>query len=129
MSYSFPPQPIKTDRLFASHRAKSLVYIAIFFILIAAAIVWEVLRVIAPPFLEIKNPPDNLLTKETSVVVSGRAAPDSTVTINNEFTATDLNGNFDETLDLRTGLNVITISASKKFAKPNTIYRSVVVTK
>jgi Glucodextranase, domain B len=129
VSHSYPPQPIKTNHLFASHLAKSVVYIAVVSIIIAAAIIWEVLRVIAPPFLEIKSPPDNLLTKETSVVVSGRAAPDSTVTINNEFTATDLKGNFDEDMDLRTGLNIITISASKRFAKPNIIYRRVVVTK
>jgi hypothetical protein len=31
-------------------------------------------------------------------------------------------------MDLRTGANVITIVASKKFAKPNTLYRRVVVT-
>jgi hypothetical protein len=129
MSHSYPPQPIKTNHLFASRRAKSVVYIAVFSILIIAAIVWEVLRVIAPPFLEVKNPPNNLLTKETSIIVSGRAERNSTVSINNEFTATDMDGNFNETMDLRTGLNVITISASKKFAKPLTIYRSVVVTK
>jgi hypothetical protein len=129
VSHSFPPQPIKTNTLFASHRAKSVVYIAVFFLVIAAVIVWEVLRVIAPPFLEVNNPQNNLLTKETTIVVSGRAERNSTVSINNEFTATDLNGNFNETLDLRTGLNVITISASKRFAKPNIIYRGVVVTK
>jgi len=129
VSHSFPPQPIKTNHLFASHRAKSVVYIGIFSILIVAAIVWEVLRVTAPPLLIINSPSDNLLTGQASIVVSGRADRNSTVSINNEFAATDLGGNFNETLDLRTGLNVITISASKKFAKPNIIYRRVVVTK
>ncbi len=83
----------------------------------------------APPLLIINNPPDNLLSNQATIVVSGRAAPNSTVVINDEFTATDLSGNFNETLDLRTGLNVITISASKRFAKPNVIYRRVVVAK
>jgi len=129
MSHSFPPQPIKTNNLFASHRAKSVVYLGVFAVLVVAAIVWEVMRVTAPPLLIINSPSDNLLTNQTSIVVSGRADRNSTVAINNEFAATDLDGNFDETLDLRTGLNVITISASKKFAKTNIIYRRVVVTK
>jgi hypothetical protein len=129
MSQTLPPQPIKTYRLFASRNAKRAFYIVLAIAALAAAIVWEVLRVTSPPILEVKSPTDNFLTNETTITVSGIAAADSTVVINDEPAATDLKGNFKETLDLRTGLNVITISASKKFAKPNIIYRRVVVTK
>jgi hypothetical protein len=52
----------------------------------------------------------------------------SAVTANGSAVAVSVDGHFKEDMDLRTGENVITIVATKKFAKPNIIYRRVVVT-
>jgi len=129
MSLSFPPQPIKNGSFFARHRAKSFIYAGVFAAILIAALVWEVVRVTAPPRLVVESPQDNFLTKETSIVVTGFAAKNAIITINNEPATPDTSGHFKENLDLRTGLNVITITASSRFAKPNIIYRRVVVTK
>jgi hypothetical protein len=94
---------------------------------VVGALVWEVLRVTASPELTVSTPTDNLLTSQHSIELEGRATPESTVTVNGAVSALGADGTFKEKLDLRTGLNIITISASKKFAAPRIIYRRVVV--
>lgn len=114
--------------MLAPHRIVKIVAALFCVAVFAAIVIWEVLRVTAAPLLIVSTPSDNLLTASHRVVMEGRTEPGSTVTINGARVSTSLDGSFKEALDLRTGANVITIVASKKFAKPNTIYRRVVVT-
>ena len=127
MSQTFPPQPVRRKDLLAPHRVVRLGLAAIIFLALAAVATWEVIRVTAPPKLVIISPPDNFLTVDHRIVLEGEAAPGATVTINGALAAVSMNGSFKENIDLRAGANVITINASKKFAKPNIIYRRVVV--
>jgi len=124
-----PPQPISGVLLVSPHRVFKTIIAAIILAAIGVAVTWEVLRVTTPPALTITEPADNLLTDQTTITLAGRAEPESTVTVNGAPIAVGVDGAFSEKLDLRTGLNIITISASKKFAKPNVIYRKVVVSK
>jgi hypothetical protein len=124
-----PPQPVSSVSLISSHRVLKIIIAALILMAIGGAVIWEVLRVTAPPALTVSSPADNLLTDQTSVTLEGRAEIESTVTVNGSPISVAVDGAFKEELDLRTGLNIITISASKKFAMPNVIYRRVVVTK
>jgi hypothetical protein len=114
--------------MIAPHRILQTSAIALGLIIFAGIVVWEVLRVTAAPFLSITSPIDNLLTASHQITLEGRAAPGSGVTANGVDVPVSMDGRFKEDMDLRTGANVITIVASKKFAKPNIIYRRVVVT-
>ena len=113
--------------MIAPHRVLKIIIATLVVALMGAGVLWEVLRVTAPPALTVTSPADNLLTDQTSVTLSGSAEKESTVTVNGAPIPVSADGDFKEELDLRTGLNVITISATKKFAKPNVIYRKVVV--
>lgn len=128
MSQTLPPQPIRNKDLMAPHRIVRLVLVGLSLAVVAAAVTWEVVRVTAAPELTITAPVDNLLTADHRITLAGHAAAGATVTANGAVVPISLDGKFSEEMDLRTGANVITIVASKKFAKPNIIYRRVVVT-
>ena len=122
-----PPQPLPQSAFVSTHRVLNVTIIVAIIMVIVGALGWEVLRVTTPPELVVSTPIDNLLTTEHSTVLEGRATPESIVTINDTSVSLNTDGTFRETLDLRTGLNIITISASKKFSKSHIIYRRVVV--
>jgi len=127
MSQTIPPQPIRRTELVAPHKILRWIFIGLIMLVVAGLITWEVVRVTAPPSLTLVSPADNLLTPNHRVTLEGRVDPGVAVTANGAAVPISLDGRFREDLDLRTGSNVITIIASRKFAKPNTIYRRVVV--
>ena len=127
MSQTIPPQPVSRKDMIAPHRILRLATVAACLLVFATLVVWEVLRVTAAPSLAIISPTNDLLTASHRITLEGRAAPGAVVTANGSNVAVSVDGRFQEDLDLRTGENVITIMATKKFAKPNIIYRRVVV--
>lgn len=127
MSQTLPPQPVSRREMLAPHRIVRLALAALGVALFAGLIIWEVLRVTTAPLLIVSSPADNLVTDSHQITLVGRAAAGVTVTANGAAVAVSLDGHFNEEMDLRTGENVITIVASKKFAKPNIIYRRVIV--
>lgn len=128
MSQTLPPQPVSRRDLLAPHKIFRLAIAGLCVIAFAAIVIWEVLRVTSAPMLMVSSPADHLLTDSHRIVLEGKAAPGASVTANGAPVAVSMDGRFKENMDLRTGENVITIVASKKFAKPNIIYRRVVVT-
>jgi hypothetical protein len=128
MSQTIPPQPIESKHLIAPHRIVRWAIAGLVLAALAAFVSWEVLRVTAPPDLVLASPADNLLTSSHRITLEGTAEKGAAVTANGASVPVSMDGRFKETMDLRTGSNVITIVASKKFAKPNIVYRRVVVT-
>jgi len=112
----------------APHRIMRLAIIIACLAVFAGVVVWEVLRVTAAPSLTVISPTANLLTGSHRITLEGRAEASATVTANGADVPMTVDGSFKEDIDLRTGENVITIVATRKFAKPNIIYRRVVVT-
>jgi hypothetical protein len=128
MSQTIPPQPVSRRELLASHKIFRLILAGVCVIVFAAIVIWEIKRVTSAPSLTVTTPIDHLLTGSHRITLEGSAAAGAAVTANGAPVAVSMDGRFKEEMDLRTGENVITIVASKKFAKPNIIYRRVVVT-
>lgn len=84
-------------------------------------------RIFNPPFLEVSYPPDNLLLTETRLVVAGQSDPETEIKINGEPILADNQGYFEREIYLQDGLNTITISSEKKYSRPATIVRQVIV--
>lgn len=84
-------------------------------------------RVIFPPELIIFQPEKNLLIKENSIVVSGQTEPESEVRINDEIILNNRDGHFSQTVNLKKGLNNITITSKKKYSRENVIIRQILV--
>lgn len=84
-------------------------------------------KIISAPDLLIFNPTDNLITKQSIIEVSGNTEIEAKVTINNETILSDIHGNFTKTINLKSGLNIITIEANKKYGKSKIIIKKVLV--
>lgn len=88
---------------------------------------FEINNIFSPPSLLVTSPIDNLTTEEPTITVTGRTEKEVNVKINDQAIQTDALGNFNESVSLKTGLNVIKISAAKKRSRENIIYRQVIL--
>lgn len=84
-------------------------------------------KIISAPDLLIFNPTDNFITKQSIIEVSGNTEIEAKVTINNETILSDIHGNFTKTINLKNGLNIITIKTNKKYGKSKIIIKKVLV--
>lgn len=90
---------------------------------------YRINKIISPPLLIITNPAADLNTSQTSLEVSGRTEAEATLTINGQTVLTDKNGGFSQTISLKNGLNIITITANKKHSRGNTVIRQILTKK
>lgn len=95
---------------------------------IAGYISWTLYAIIAPPKLTLTSPSASSITTEQRVTIEGRAAAESTITINGKVVPVDNQGVFRDHIDLAIGSNTISVSAKKKYSKPTIIERDIVVT-
>lgn len=103
----------------------TLIGLVIFAILLYLGL--EIEKIVAPPFLFVENPEDNLIISEQSIEVSGKTERESKITINGQEILSDKDGYFQEIVDLQEGLNIIKVSAFRKHSQENTIYRKIMV--
>lgn len=85
---------------------------------------WQVNQILIPPELAIYSPVDNLVTNEAQVVISGQTDPEVKVKINDIVVPVNA-GKFIETIDLQIGLNMLKISASKKYSREQVVYKRI----
>jgi transcriptional regulator with XRE-family HTH domain len=94
-------------------------------LLTAGYVAAQIRSVLAPPLLEVSEPPSDAVVAGNSIVISGRAEIGSEVSINNQSVVIDKNGFFTENLILSNGLNVLEIKAVNKFSKESKVVRLV----
>lgn len=78
------------------------------------------------PEIVIDFPQDNYVTHEKTVEIKGRIKGEGIVAINNQIITLNQNS-FEETLTLFPGVNLIKISARKKFSPEKVIFRRIIV--
>jgi len=88
---------------------------------------YRVNKIISPPILIISNPSANLTTNNTSLQVTGQTESEANLIINGQTVLTNKNGDFSQNISLKNGINIITITASKKNSRGNTVIRQVLV--
>jgi transcriptional regulator with XRE-family HTH domain len=84
-------------------------------------------EIISPPELLIISPKENFITNKKNVDIHGQTEAEAEVTINDEAVFIDANGNFEKKINLKDGLNTISIVAQKKYSRKNNIIRNIVV--
>ena len=108
---------------------KIIKYIVIVFLIFVGGLyLWvEVRSIFVPPFLELTSPGDNFVTEDQVASVAGRAAKESRVTINGKLVVLNNDGYFKEDVPLQGGMNILKVSASKKYSRENLITRNIMV--
>jgi len=84
-------------------------------------------NVTTAPDLVITSPDKNILTKAGSIIILGKTEPEAEVRINGEIVLNNNKGNFSQIINLKKGLNSITISARKKYSREQSITRQILV--
>jgi len=84
-------------------------------------------RIVSAPSLTIIYPEKNLLIKNISIDIKGQADKEAEIKINGELVLNNNNGLFSQTINLKKGLNTITISAKKKYSRESTATRQILV--
>ena len=126
-----PPRPLLTPRArteFTWWRRHLRLIIAIAVLLVTMTYLGiQAARIFLPPHLVITQPAGDIATKKLNIVVSGTTDPNATVTINDQSVQTTIAGQFNEPVDLHSGLNTLKITAVKKHGQQKVIIRQVLV--
>lgn len=84
-------------------------------------------KIISPPELSIYSPADNIATYSRVIQVGGKTEKETQIAINGEPVLSDKEGVFAKEVNLKTGVNTITITVSKKYGRSKIIVKQVLV--
>ena len=84
-------------------------------------------KIVSPPELAIVSPANNLATSSLTFVIEGRTDKEAEVRINGELVLNNHAGAFSQMVNLKRGMNEITITAKKKYSREKTINRQILV--
>jgi cytoskeletal protein RodZ len=90
-------------------------------------LVFSLKKIVAAPYLTISQPAENLTTKENLVNIIGATEPGTAVKVNSEDVMVAGDGSFSKEVNLKNGLNTLTIEAQKKYSKKSEIIRKIFV--
>jgi len=105
---------------------QSLVIFVVFLLLVLGFLFFQYRAAFLPPELSVTSPATNSKTAQT-LVVSGTADSNATVTVNGEPASVANNGSFQKAITLFPGSSTITVKAINRFGKTSTIERTVEV--
>ncbi len=88
---------------------------------------YEMTKIFSAPELIIISPRDNYLTDKSELLIQGKTEKEVEIKINERPLLSDINGQFELSLNLHKGLNIIKIGAKRKHSKENVIYRKIIV--
>jgi len=88
---------------------------------------WQLNAIFSPPQLLVTEPAGDIVTADGTIIIRGQTEAEAQVFINQQSILADPNGNFVQQIDLQTGLNTITVTASKKRGRPAKVVRQVIV--
>lgn len=84
-------------------------------------------RIFEPPFLVVNFPPDNFTTSDIRLVINGQSEAETEITINGQGVLADNQGKFEREIYLQSGINRITVVSEKKYSRPATVTKQVLV--
>jgi transcriptional regulator with XRE-family HTH domain len=84
-------------------------------------LVFRINAIFMPPQLMIAYPQDGLITNERQLQIKGNSVVEAEVVINNRAVLVSPTGEFLTMIDLQSGLNLIKITAKKRYSRINEI--------
>ncbi|MBI4250297.1 helix-turn-helix domain-containing protein [Candidatus Uhrbacteria bacterium] len=83
-------------------------------------------QMVRPPHLQLVSPGNNALSVVDTIEVAGYTERDARILINGEQITKGIDGEFRQVIGLREGVNVIQVTATKKFGGASTESRTVI---
>lgn len=82
-------------------------------------------NIFAAPFLELSVPQDNQIIFDYNITVIGKTEPESELKINGNLVLIERDGSFAEEVHLKSGVNIIVVSAKKKYSREKEVVRQI----
>ncbi len=114
-------QAIHGRHFFVWSKFLSRLAAAFVIIILLVFIGWKISDIFRPPSLVISEPSDGYITSTSQIMLRGLSAKEAEITINNKAVFVDNQGKFEAAVDLQKGLNLIKISASKRYSREKDI--------
>lgn len=106
--------------------SKNLFIWLIILIIIISYLFFSLRSLFSPPEIIVYLPEDNYVTYDKTVKVKGQVKGEVIVAINDQTVTLNQNS-FEEILTLSPGINLIKISARKKFSPERVVFRRIIV--
>ncbi len=87
----------------------------------------QVSYLLYPPFIKLDKPASNFTITDYAIEVVGQTEPSASLTINGEEVAVNNDGYFSSTINLESGLNMLTIEARDRFGRTSTLIKKIMV--
>lgn len=123
----FSKQIVKKRHLLAAPKIFKNILIFLIICVCFIYLGYKINKIISPPILIIGNPATDFATDKNSLLITGQTQAEAGLTINSQTILTDKNGKFSQEIRLKNGINIITITAKKKYGRGNTAIRHVLV--
>ncbi len=120
-------QKISPKKFLVTPRLIEIAVAALFVLALLTYLGFEINNIFSPPDLFLSAPENNLTTENPTITIAGYTEKEVNVKINDQAIQTDAAGNFNEVISLKSGLNIIKVSAAKKRSRENIIYRQVIL--
>ncbi|MFA5248440.1 MAG: helix-turn-helix domain-containing protein [Patescibacteria group bacterium] len=123
----FTKKKIEKKNFLAMPKILKNIFLAIGFLVLLSYLIFCLKTSLSAPKIKIFFPPNNLVTVEKSLEISGSASEKTQVSINGKQILKDDSGTFKEVVELKIGLNAITISARNKYGREQIIKKQILV--
>ncbi|MEA3463979.1 MAG: helix-turn-helix domain-containing protein, partial [Patescibacteria group bacterium] len=123
----FSKQVIKKRYFLALPKIIKSIIIVIVIIICFTYLGFGLKKIIAPPYLFVYSPEKNFITQNRFIKVIGKTEEEAQIIINGATVLSDATGEFAKTVNLKNGINIITITACKKYGRDKTVIRQVLV--
>jgi cytoskeletal protein RodZ len=97
------------------------------FLILASYLIFCLKISFSAPNIKIFFPPDNLVTKEKNIEIYGQTSEKTQISINGKQITKNASGTFKEIVELKIGLNSITISGKNRYGQEKIIERQILV--
>ncbi|MCX6795001.1 MAG: helix-turn-helix domain-containing protein [Candidatus Falkowbacteria bacterium] len=126
-SNPFSQKVLKSRKLLVWPKIIKNILIAATILICFLYLIFYFKNIITAPDLTITQPDKNILTKASVITIFGQTEPEAEVRINGEIVLNNNKGVFSQTVNLKKGLNSLTISAQKKYSRAQSITRQILV--
>jgi len=122
-------KPLTKKRVFITPSRLIGAVIAVIVISFFGYLWFEYRSFVGAPDLQVNSPTQGQTVEVTSISVEGKTDPESKLTINDQETALDNQGNFKEEVKLSSSVNNISVVATSKFGQSTKVERTVYIKK
>jgi len=119
-------RPLATPKVVITPKTITIAGIIAGAVAIVLYISWQVIILTAPPKLVVTSPKNNVNIEGNSVNVEGTTDPGATLLINGVEVGIDQVGAFKESINLGSGVNIVTVRAQNKMGKFTEVKNTVV---